>query len=125
MGAVPPLLKRVLRDMLRRETPLAVGHGFCVFLDAEGRLLTCGYNNELIHAVGPAADPNALFEIVLPTLVPSMQARRIVSVAAGERHCLALSREGEVYSWGDGTDGSLGHADGGERAVPSRIESLS
>ena len=54
-----------------------------------------------------------------------MQDRRIVSVAAGGWHCLALSREGEVYSWGDGNCGSLGHADGGERAVPSRIESLS
>jgi len=54
-----------------------------------------------------------------------MQGRRIVSVAASDRHCLALSREGEVYSWGDEFFGSLGHADGGERAVPSRVESLS
>jgi len=48
-----------------------------------------------------------------------------VSVATSKWHCLALSREGEVYSWGDGHDGSLGHTDGGTRAVPSRIESLS
>jgi len=49
-----------------------------------------------------------------------------VSVAASDFHCLALSREGEVYSWGDGDGGSLGHADGGdERAVPSRVESVS
>jgi len=48
-----------------------------------------------------------------------------VSVAARDRHCLALSREGEVYSWGDGLFGSLGHSDGGKRNVPSRIESLS
>jgi len=42
---VPYLLKRVLRDMLR-QTPLAAGHGFSVFLDAEGRLLTCGSENK-------------------------------------------------------------------------------
>jgi len=54
-----------------------------------------------------------------------MQDRRIVSVATSDWHCLALSREGEVYSWGEGGFDSLGHADGDERAVPSRIESLS
>jgi len=129
---VPYLLKRVFCDALRREAPLAVGDGFTVFLDAEGRLLTCGTENtgvagELLlgHDWGGDIDPEESRFIGLPTLVPSMQDRRIVSIAAGTWHCLALSREGEVYSWGDGDDGSLGHADSGERAVPSRVESLS
>jgi len=128
---VPYLLRRVLCDMLR-QTPLAAGHGFSVFLDAEGRLLTCGSENTqerrqllLGHDWGTDVDPDEPRSIGPPTLVPSMQGRRIVSVAASDRHCLALSREGEVYSWGDGSDGSLGHTDGGDRAVPSRIESLS
>ena len=70
----------------------------------------------------PPADPRSIGP---PTPVPSMQGRRMVSVAANDSHCLALSREGEVYSWGDGFYGALGHADGGERTVPIRIESLS
>jgi len=129
---VPYLLKCVLRDALRREVPLAAGSEISVFVDAEGHLLTCGNENTgdtgqllLGHAVDPDAYPNEPRLIDPPTLVPSMQDRRIVSVAAGGWHCLALSREGEVYSWGDGNWGSLGHADGGERALPSRIESLS
>jgi len=128
---VPYLLKRVRCDMLRWETRLAAGNGFSVFLDAEGRLLTCGSENTeeagrvLGHAVDPDADPDEPRSIGPSTLVPSMQDRRIVSVAASDRHCLALSREGEVYSWGDGDGGSLGHADGGDRAMPSRIELLS
>jgi len=77
------------------------------------------------HAVDPDADPDDDRVIGPPTLVPSMQDRRIVSVAASQCHCLALSCEGEVYSWGGGDFGSLGHADSGARAVPSRIESLS
>jgi len=60
------------------------------------------------------------------TLVPSVQGgSRVVSVATSQWLCLALSRKSEVYSWGDGNCGSLGYADDGERAVPSRIESLS
>jgi len=128
---VPYLLKCNLRDALRREVPLAAGSEISIFVDAEGHLLTCGNVNTgdtgqlLGHAVDPDADPNEPRLIDPPTRVPSMQDRRIVSVAAGGWHCLALSREGEVYPWGDGDFGSLGHADGGDRAVPSRIESLS
>jgi len=129
---VPYLLKRVLRDTMRREAPLAAGHGFSVFLDAEGRLLTCGSGDPqeggqllLGHGWGADDDPGESRSIGPPTLVPSMQDMRIVSVAASDWHCLALSSEGEVYTWGDGDGGALGHADGGERAVPSRIESLS
>jgi len=128
---VPYLLKRVLRDAMRREAPLAAGYDFSVFLDAEGRLLTCGSGNAKVggqlflgHGWGFDDDPDEPRFILSPTLVPSMQDRRIVSVAASEWHCLALSCEGEVYSWGDGTDGALGHADGYERAAPSRIELL-
>jgi len=77
------------------------------------------------HAVNPAADPDILREIGSPTPVPSMQDRRIVSVATSDLHCLALGAEGEVYSWGDGECGELGHGDVDAKAVPSRIESLS
>ena len=77
------------------------------------------------HAVEPAADPDARLEIGPPTLVPSMQNRRIVSVASGFYHSLALSVEGEVYSWGNSQFGALGHGDIAERTVPSMIESLS
>jgi len=132
LSCVPYLLKRALRDALRREAPLAAGDGFSLFLDAEGRLLSCGSNIGaqgphllLGHGWGTDINPAVPRSIGPPTLVPSMQGRRIVSVAAGEHHCLALSCEGEVYSWGDGGYGSLGHAARGARAVPSRIESLS
>jgi len=125
---VPFLLKRAFCDAMRREVLLAAGDGFSLFLDAEGRLLTCGTDNSeqltLGHAVEPDAEPNESRGIGPPMPVPSMQDRRIVSVATGKWHCLALSCEGEVYSWGDGAHGALGHADGA-RAVPSRIESLS
>jgi len=53
-----------------------------------------------------------------------MQDTRIVSVASCDSHCLALSAEGEVYSWGDGSCGALGHADGSARAGPRKVETL-
>jgi len=101
-----------------------------MFVDTEGRLLTCGRDMEgstllLGHAQAPDADPDESREIGPPTPVPSMQDRRIVSVASSSDHCLALSADGEVYSWGDGYYGALGHGDDSTRAVPCRIDSLS
>ena len=129
---VPYLLKRDSYDALRRETPLAVGGSHSLFVDKEGRLhLAClwwdiraGEVGELLlgHDWGSATGASTVS--VPPTLVPSMQDTRIVSVASGNNHCLALSAEGEVYSWGDGTDGVLGHDDRGAMTGPRRIETL-
>lgn len=46
-----------------------------------------------------------------PTLLESIQHVfiRKVAVNSGGKHCLALSSEGEVYSWGEAEDGKLGH----------------
>ena len=122
------LLKRDRRDAQMRQVPLAVGHTHSIFVDKGGRLLTCGsdYCSAAIlgYAVDPAANPNIRRGIGPPTPVPSMQDRRIISVASSDSHCLALGAEGEVFSWGGGAYGALGHGDTGKRTVPSKIESL-
>jgi len=126
---VPYLLKRDRRNAQMRQAPLAVGHGHGIFVDTEGRLLTCGIDMDGDALMGHAEDPDAHSDeprkIGPPTLVPSMQDRRIVSVASSSTHCLALSADGEVYSWGNGDYGVLGLDDEVGRAVPCRIESLS
>jgi len=110
------------------QVPLAVGFDHSMFVDKGGRLLTCGSDHCIMpllgHAVDPAADPSIRRDIGPPTPVPSMQGRRMVSVATGNYHCLALSAEGEVYSWGSGNFHALGHGDDADKTVPSRIESL-
>ena len=127
---VPYLLKRDRRNARMRQAPLAVGDELSMFVDTEGGLLTCGIDMDcdtplLGHAEDPDADPDEPREIGPPTLVLSMQDRRIISVASSYMHCLALSADGEVYSWGDGYYGVLGLDDEVGRAVPCRIESLS
>jgi len=126
------LLKRGFYDALRREAPLAVETNHSLFVDKEGRLhLACpqdeikaGGVGESLLGHGWGSDAGASTISVLPTLVASMHDTRIVSVASSYCHCLALSAEGEVYSWGRGTHGALGHADGSASAGLSRIETL-
>jgi len=133
---VPYLLKRDFHEALSRQAPLAVGtmdggSPHSLFVDKEGRLqfacrrdeIKAGEIGESLmgHDWGLAAGNSAF---VPPTLVPNLQDKRIVSVATGNHHCLALSAEGEVYSWGYGVCGALGHADRSARAGPRRIETL-
>ncbi|XP_051151323.1 ultraviolet-B receptor UVR8 [Andrographis paniculata] len=47
--------------------------------------------------------------------------RKIVSIAAGEAHTLALSGDGRVYSWGRGFFGRLGTGSEADRLSPARI----
>ena len=55
--------------------------------------------------------------VATPNLLESIQHVFIkkVAVNSGGKHCLALSAEGEVYSWGEAEDGKLGH--GNRRSV--------
>ena len=49
--------------------------------------------------------------VTMPTLLESLQTVNIIMVAVNARgkHCLALSSDGEVYSWGEPEDGKFGH----------------
>ncbi|XP_021739150.1 ultraviolet-B receptor UVR8-like [Chenopodium quinoa] len=55
----------------------------------------------------------------LPTRNP---AHKIVAVAAGEAHTLALSGDGKVYSWGRGTFGRLGNGSQSDENHPVPIK---
>jgi alpha-tubulin suppressor-like RCC1 family protein len=61
----------------------------------------------------------------LPRSLQALSGVRAVAVAAGSRHSLVLTAGGDVYSFGDGSGGKLGHSDGAAMHwVPKRIQAL-
>lgn len=76
----------------------------------------------LVHGSGEC-DQLGLGEGVLerkkPTIVKSLSDKKIVSIAVGSLHNLALTAEGRVFSWGCNDDGALGRS--GEENVPLPI----
>lgn len=50
--------------------------------------------------------------------------KNIVKVSAGKNHCLALTNDGQVYSWGCNTSGQLGLGDYETRTRPTMIETF-
>lgn len=47
--------------------------------------------------------------------------KRIIQVAAGWAHSVAVSWAGDAYTWGWGLDGMLGHGDEVSRFLPTRV----
>ncbi|XP_073987726.1 E3 ubiquitin-protein ligase HERC2 isoform X1 [Rhodnius prolixus] len=64
--------------------------------------------------------------VLTPTIIDTLQTVFIkkVAVNSGGKHCLALSAEGEIYSWGEGEDGQLGHGNKSMCDRPRVIEAL-
>ena len=46
---------------------------------------------------------------------------RVVGVAAGDAHSIALAADGRVFTFGEGEYGQLGHGDGISRTLPQRV----
>ncbi|CAN8299292.1 unnamed protein product [Cochlearia groenlandica] len=60
----------------------------------------------------------------IPPVLPISEdlSRKIVSIAAGEAHTIALTGDGCVYSWGRGMFGRLGNGKESDELVPVRVE---
>ncbi|KAL4588365.1 hypothetical protein LXL04_001249 [Taraxacum kok-saghyz] len=50
---------------------------------------------------------------------------KVGQISCGWRHTLAVSEKGNVFSWGRGTNGQLGHKEAIDRNIPKLIEVLS
>jgi alpha-tubulin suppressor-like RCC1 family protein len=112
-------LTRCARQQRCREAPLiAAGECHTLFVDATGRLLSCG--------TGSAVGHGHKYTVSLPTPVAAMAGIRVRSLAAGNYHSIALSWDGRVYSWGDYFFGrrGFGFGDSCDVTLPVLVEGL-
>ena len=59
-----------------------------------------------------------------PTLVTALVNERVVGVAAGDDHSLAVTAHGAVFSWSRGSSAALGHGDQANQLQPTQIAVL-
>ncbi|XP_013183359.2 probable E3 ubiquitin-protein ligase HERC2 [Amyelois transitella] len=87
----------------------------------DGKVYATGYG------AGGRLGIGGIDSVSQPTLLASIQHVCITKVAcnSGGKHCLALSSEGDVYSWGEGEDGKLGHGNRVSYDRPKLITALS
>ena len=103
-----------------RPVQLAGGEQTLFAVTADGKVYSTGYG-----AVGRLGI-GGTDSVTVPTLLESIQHVFIkkVAVNSGGKHCLALSSEGHVYSWGEGDDGKLGHGNRLSYDRPKLIDAL-
>ncbi|KAL7980305.1 hypothetical protein Chor_014634 [Crotalus horridus] len=54
-----------------------------------------------------------------------LQGKVVICVSAGYRHSAAVTEDGELYSWGEGDFGRLGHGDSNSRNIPTLVKDIS
>lgn len=120
---VADIVRPKIVDSLSRERVVQVvaSKHHSLALCASGRLFSWGHgkSGRLGHG-----NENSYPE---PAVITALESVSIVSVAAGENHTLAVSRDGQVYSWGSGRFGALGHGDLGiglQCLEPRKIDAL-
>lgn len=60
----------------------------------------------------------------VPSPVEGLEGKRLVSVSAGRVHSISLTSNGEVLTWGSGTNGRLGLGSSVDEAEPAFVECL-
>ncbi|KAM3270288.1 ultraviolet-B receptor UVR8 isoform X1 [Capsicum chacoense] len=88
-------------------------------LTADGKLYGWGWNK--FGQVG--VDDNC--DHCSPVQVKFPHDQKVILISCGWRHTLAVTERQNVFSWGRGTNGQLGHGESVDRYVPRIIEVLS
>lgn len=97
---------------------VACGGFFTLALTEQGQLWSWGANSNYELGRGDKVGGWK------PKVVPIVENVRIVQIACGGYHSLALTEDGKVLSWGHGGHGQLGHSSIQNQKVPTMIEAL-
>ncbi|PUZ61429.1 hypothetical protein GQ55_4G275800 [Panicum hallii var. hallii] len=97
---------------------VACGHDSTVALSTSGQVYTMGSN-----AFGQHGNPKT--DGKFPTLVGGIISSSFIEeIACGSHHIAVLTSKAEVYTWGRGANGRLGHGDSVDRNTPTLVEAL-
>ena len=115
---MPTLVRGGLLD--KKVLAVSVGGAVSAAVTRDGEVFTWGDNNGGNDGEGDDDDDNApvVGAAEVPTLVRGLLLGKcVVGLSAGGYHVTAVTADGELYTWGKGTCGRLGHGD--ERALDS------
>ncbi|XP_042028607.1 PH, RCC1 and FYVE domains-containing protein 1-like isoform X1 [Salvia splendens] len=97
---------------------LACGHNMTIALTTSGHVFSMG-NNAYGQLGNPQSDGKA------PCLVQDRLVGEFVEqISCGADHAVVFTTRGDVFTWGRGANGRLGHGDTEDRNVPTLVEAL-
>lgn len=104
---------------------ISCGENHTAAVDREGKVYTWGWGGSLYQGAGGLGHPSRK-DVPMPQLVRSLvdQGVIITSINCGAYHSVALAQNGEVWTWGNGECGQLGHGWGENLNEPKSVELL-
>jgi len=97
---------------------IACGHTMTVALTTSGHVFTMGSTEN-----GQLGNPNSAGKV--PTLVQDKLLGEFVEeISCGAHHVAAVTSRSELYTWGKGSNGRLGHGDTDDRKSPTLVVAL-
>lgn len=116
-----------IRKMLSHSTQnikcISCGFDFVMALDDKGKIFAWAHDG-FEGKLGTVDDDCPVLKHSSP-LVKTPIGVKFTSIVCGRSHTLAISGEGDIYSWGLNKFGQLGHGDTNDRQYPTKIQSLS
>lgn len=108
----------LIQAMKRRGTSsLACGALFSLALSQKGLVYSFGANES-----GQCG--RKIFREFEPDIIDELRSVKIIKIATGEAHALALSDKNELFSWGSNNYGQLGHGSRDTETIPKRVDTL-
>lgn len=104
---------------------VSCGDDFTLCLATSGELYTFG--TDYMGCLGLGGDTKVLDEnqsIYIPVRIPFFERNslKVVKISCGELHSIALTESNQVFTWGCGEYGRLGHNDEDEREEPTELK---
>eukprot|EP00956_Cyclotella_meneghiniana_P041722 scaffold236806_cov119-Cyclotella_meneghiniana.AAC.5 len=110
---------RLVESLLgKRPCQIACGGFHSAVITQDGKMYTFGGGEH--GQLGHGDKVNK----VKPTLVQALENVVLQQITCGWSHSVALTSEGEVYTWGNGDHGKLGHGSGKKVSTPQLVEKL-
>lgn len=108
----------VISQYVVKKVAVHSGGKHAIALTVDGRVFSWGEGDDgkLGHGNTTTLDR--------PKLIETLRTKRIRDIACGSSHSAAISNSGELYTWGLGEYGRLGHGDNMTQLKPKLVQSL-
>jgi len=101
-----------------RAVDIGCGSDFTAMLSVRGDIYTWGSGDSGRTGTGTVDN------VFIPVCLSTFGQLNVVEMSVGLDHVAAVTDAGELYTWGYGSNGRLGHGDQGDQLVPLRVEAL-
>ncbi|XP_039606091.1 probable E3 ubiquitin-protein ligase HERC3 isoform X1 [Polypterus senegalus] len=101
-------------------TEISCGQAHCLALNEKGQVFSWGSGRYGQLGLGTEEEV-----VRVPRLIKKLCEHRITQAACGSQHCIVLSKDGQLFAWGQNTNGQLGLGKGESNKIsPQPLRSL-